>query len=407
MNDALFERLLYEDESTTLDFKREQYPFVRATDEEKSELLKDILGFANAWRRAEAYILIGVEEVRGGRSNVIGIPAANHLDDHALQQFVNNLTNRPVRFQYETFSYEGKQVGILRIHAQPRPIYIKKDYGKLKKGAVYIRRGSSTDPTKPADPDEIARMGMEQAAEPIQASLSVEFAQMDREQTLGKTIDWRAEFCEMPGPKETPDYNDRPTQVTLPGGRIFDLSALSSLSDTRANPNYYRELANYTFFHRAFKKVRLVVINKGEVPANDVRLEITVLSGQGFGFVDTSEAPPVPKRRVNVLSVSSAAMRDLKFRPALRSAGDVAIDNNEEQTKLEIECRSLQPGRKIWSDPFFLGIGKSGQIEIAGLIYAANLPQPQQFTLSINAQFDETRLTVDELLALPEPEEDE
>jgi predicted HTH transcriptional regulator len=49
----------------------------KLADDEKSELLKDILGFANAWRRATAYILIGVKEVRGGRSNVVGIPATS------------------------------------------------------------------------------------------------------------------------------------------------------------------------------------------------------------------------------------------------------------------------------------------------------------------------------------------
>jgi hypothetical protein len=30
MNNDLFERLLYEEESTMLDFKKEQYPFVKA-----------------------------------------------------------------------------------------------------------------------------------------------------------------------------------------------------------------------------------------------------------------------------------------------------------------------------------------------------------------------------------------
>ena len=61
MTNELFERLLYEEEGTTIDFKKEQYRFVKATDEEKSELLKDILGFANAFRRSATYILIGVE----------------------------------------------------------------------------------------------------------------------------------------------------------------------------------------------------------------------------------------------------------------------------------------------------------------------------------------------------------
>jgi hypothetical protein len=72
MNDALFEQLLSEEEGSALDFKREQYRFARATDEAKSEVLKDLLGFANAWRRSEAFILIGVEDVRGGRGNVVG-----------------------------------------------------------------------------------------------------------------------------------------------------------------------------------------------------------------------------------------------------------------------------------------------------------------------------------------------
>ena len=78
--------LLYEEESNTLDFKRDQYRFVKASDDEKSELLKDILGFTNAWRRSEAYIVIGVEDVRGGRGNVVGTPLSEHLDDHSLQQ---------------------------------------------------------------------------------------------------------------------------------------------------------------------------------------------------------------------------------------------------------------------------------------------------------------------------------
>jgi hypothetical protein len=53
----LIERLLYESEGDALDFKRDQYPFVGATDEQKSDLLKDILAFANSWRRTDAFAL--------------------------------------------------------------------------------------------------------------------------------------------------------------------------------------------------------------------------------------------------------------------------------------------------------------------------------------------------------------
>jgi hypothetical protein len=44
VNSDSIDQLLYEEEGPTLDFKRDQYAFAKATEEEKSELLKDIIG---------------------------------------------------------------------------------------------------------------------------------------------------------------------------------------------------------------------------------------------------------------------------------------------------------------------------------------------------------------------------
>jgi predicted HTH transcriptional regulator len=143
MNDQQLEQLLHEEEGASLDFKRDQYPFAAATDDQKSELLKDILAFVNAWRRTSAYILIGVEEVRGGRSKPVGV--IQRLNDADLQQFVNSKTNRPIEFSYRPYTFEGIDLGIIEVPLQERPVFLTKDFGKLKKGAVYVRRGSSTD----------------------------------------------------------------------------------------------------------------------------------------------------------------------------------------------------------------------------------------------------------------------
>ena len=158
LDSKLLEVLLHEPEGTSLDFKSAQYPFEHATDEEKSELLKDILAFANSWRRTTAYILIGVDEVKGGRSNVVGI--GKHLDDAKLHQFVNGKTQRPVEFSYQVIPKEGTTIGTIEIPLQERPTYLKKRYGKLREHEVPIRDGSST---RPATPDEIAKMGAEGA----------------------------------------------------------------------------------------------------------------------------------------------------------------------------------------------------------------------------------------------------
>ena len=149
----LIERLLESDEGVTLDFKRDQYDFDGATKEAKSELLKDVLAFANASRRGDAYILIGVSEKRGQRSEVVGVSA--HLDDAKLQQFVNTKTQSSVAFSYREATHDGLPIGVLHIPVQPRCVYATSTYGKVEKNAVYVRHGSST---AIASPEEIVRM---------------------------------------------------------------------------------------------------------------------------------------------------------------------------------------------------------------------------------------------------------
>lgn len=60
MNTDLIETLLYQPESPSLDFKDAAYPFAGATEEQKGEMLKDILAFLNSWRLGDAYIVMGV-----------------------------------------------------------------------------------------------------------------------------------------------------------------------------------------------------------------------------------------------------------------------------------------------------------------------------------------------------------
>jgi hypothetical protein len=67
---------------------------------------------------------------------------------------------------------------------------------------------------------------------------------------------------------------------------------------------------------------------------------------------------------------------------------------------LEVDCGSLQPGRRIWTDETYLGIGSTCTIELHGKIYASNLTKPHEFTRKINADIQETTMTVEELIKL-------
>ncbi len=391
MDKELFEQLLHEEESNVLDFKKMQYSFAKATDEEKSELLKDILGFANAWRRSEAYILIGVEDVRGERAKVIGIQAKDQLADHSLQQFVNNLTNQPIHFNYEAFTYEGKQVGVIRIDEQNRPIYLKRNYGPLKKEQVYVRRGSETNPSKPASIEEIAQMrvGMGQST----AELVVEFADPKENIALGPDISFEAEYCELPPSKEIPSLLSPEKQSAFG----FELPVIFD-PVKQNNVNFFRELAEYEFARRLCRPTRLVINNIGRIAARRVRLEIIVPKNSDIVVLDQTAIPERPKKHCDLYSSSiTANMTGAMYH---NDPGNVNITDSDEQYRIDIDFGDIQPGRKIWSEQFYLGIKVSGNYSLSGHIYADNLQKPKQVLLSVAAKITNSTLTVDELLSL-------
>ena len=83
------------------------------------------------------------------------------------------------------------------------------------------------------------------------------------------------------------------------------------------------------------------------------------------------------------------------------------IDENEHRYKVEVDCGTLQPGRQVWSDEFYIGIRGNGEVELAGRLLAGNLPDPQDFTLTIEADVSETEMAVDELVSLLDPGKDD
>jgi hypothetical protein len=156
VNENEIEKLCLKGESETLDYKREQYKF-NSNNNEKSELLKDILAFANAWRDTNAYILIGVSE-KDGKGEIEGIQSSNVIDDANIQQFINSKTNNKIPFSCFTVNCKKGIVQVIEIKEciSERPFYTTKDFGNIKKGIVKIKRGSSISD---ASPDEIAKMG--------------------------------------------------------------------------------------------------------------------------------------------------------------------------------------------------------------------------------------------------------
>jgi hypothetical protein len=157
---SIFLALIERQENETLDFKRDAYNLSK--EEEKLELVKDIVCMYNTPREEDAHIVLGVKEHKNRPHELFGIdPNTNpqHLDQSDLQGlFLEKFRVEPFpEFRIDILQdYEGKSFGIITIPVKRvGPCkFIKGDGEKLKSGShIYFRRGTSKDITR--SPEEI------------------------------------------------------------------------------------------------------------------------------------------------------------------------------------------------------------------------------------------------------------
>jgi hypothetical protein len=211
----------------------------------------------------------------------------------------------------------------------------------------------------------------------------------------------------MPPPEQIPKLRERGSEpIRLPGGGTIRLPDVAAAQRTdRLDPDYYHKLANYAATQRRVRKCRLVITNAGEVPAHDVRLEIDIPHGSGFGIIPVSELPQVPKHRTSIFD--TPALGNLDLHSAFSRSGSVDIQKTDHATTVSVECGNLQPGRNVWTEDFPMVVNQSGQRTIEGRLYAEQLSRPHRFTLAINAVIANTQMTVAELTALAPPDDAE
>lgn len=358
------EELLYEEESAVLDFKSEQYKFSGAGDHQKSELLKDILAFSNSWRRVDAYILIGVKEIKGGRSIPVGV--SEDLDDAQLQQFVNSKAQRPITFTYTTVSIDGVKIGVIRIPVQKRPFYLKSDYGKLKKNSVYIRRGSSTEEVSP---DEVHHMGRSEVQDVHEVpNLDFEFADNKKRLSYGKSLNLNLTLLKVPSAKSIPDFQD--------AGRNYNFMSME-----RCNPAYYRELVKYYSVEKSSFPLSFLLRNDSNKTISDIRVEFVAFrSESNFGFCKSSSFPSLPQSHFSGLTHFTPIMD----RFAELNKRSISIEKLESCFRIEIPFEKIQPKQEVFfPDVIYVLATEDVVIDIDITIYADNIPIPIKKAMQI------------------------
>ncbi len=375
MATADLESLLYESESDCLDFKRENYSLSVGNDE-KGELLKDVLAFANAWRRTDAYILTGVREVKGGRSEPVGID--DDLDDAQLQQFINGKTNRPVLFSYSTQRIDGVLIGVIKIPVQDRPVYANKNFGKVEKDVVYVRRGSSTGKARP---DEVSKMGVSNLGgdEDPQIYLGVCRAEDDRD--LGGKISFQATHLSGIDRPSIPDYGM--------GGGLF--SAL-----TGPNQDYCRELFDYFKFSFSTCPLKFYLRNDSGVSVSNVHVEI-LIPYDVPGLV-VSDSGAMPKKPSPYYRMSPGGRFDSDSILSLPSEPSASLSQNGEGRIIEVKFPRALPGQKVLaSNMIFIGADRDVSLTVEANIYGEQISKPLCQKLEIEVSIVERVFSIEQL----------
>ena len=355
--DDLLTKLRYKSEGTDIDFKSAQYRFIGGSDEDKSEMLKDILAIANAWRDGPGYILLGFREHRPHPAIVVGI--SESFDDAKIQQFVHGKVNPKLTFKYEEHLYQGKSVAIITIPKQKRAFYLAHAFGKLKSNVVYVRRGSSTDE---ATPPEVAAMTLaDEGRGDVRLNLGV---LSPDNQALSEIFPLR--YYQFP--ERLPDY-ESPQRAAGP----FEFAVPSIWQDNR---NFWRKYAEYARVRESLIEMKFVLLNSSEVQLSNAKLEVSVesLDGQVFDMKAGDDLPDEPQSQWRTLYGDSRLPKNLA-----RSEARLIVDKGGEFPICHVRFGSLLPGEEGRSSGTLAIIPRGpGRLRLRFRILGSELAVPQE-----------------------------
>ena len=108
----------------------------------QGEFLKDLSAIANACVDSDGFIIYGVDPRRP--EPILGIKV--HYDDANLQQLTKGKIEPLPDFLYYEVAVQTKVLGVLQVSpTRHRPHIISVDLGKVRRGQMLIRRGTTTD----------------------------------------------------------------------------------------------------------------------------------------------------------------------------------------------------------------------------------------------------------------------
>ena len=313
--DKIEELIIYENENTSLDFKRDEYK-----KEDYASFLKDVISMANATTQEERYIIVGLKPKSPDDRGFKGIEG-ELTDPATYQQLVHENIEPELSIEYFSYKYKQYQFGVFKITNCDNPPYLmKKDYGSGKKrlyrGEGFIRKGThqprlkrkdydkfinqkidskyfkgevefylttdypikSTNEIKLVSPDNIERPSQKQK-ERIKRILEQKKKQQEQQKNLG-----------IPGIDLT---GFRSVSSILSGKSSYEERDIPTLEKNLKNVEYtYYEDDCYEIFEKNSNKCNISIFNKGHNYIEDTSIVLKVPKLEGLYVPDRIYSKP-------------------------------------------------------------------------------------------------------------------
>jgi hypothetical protein len=374
--------LQYEPECVFLDFKGAEYKkdFVsKGKKQSHEDFIKDVMSMANSHYTGDRYIVIGVlfqNEVR----YLEGIE--NMSDSATYQQIINANIEPDIDLSYEPYLFEGKTFGIFIISdCIDRPYLMKKDYGLLRRGEGFIRKGTTQMRLSRADYDKIyeqktnRKYFSEEIKLVFQASQNTTFeVKLPREFKL-PSENFKEQMQNALNVKRTHTKLVDRTILNMP----FFFKSIEDLEKDilTAEKDYLKADLHYIFEEQAHK-FNLEITNKGKEYLTDGHIKVFIPKVNGLQIADKIY------HKMNFDSFPSFASRgpnlDLVYYPTI-------VETNKEYI---IESSIGDVKHHLTKVVFDLPVRMAGSLGLLGqtidvrcVLFAKNLKEPIEKVLTM------------------------
>ena len=142
LQDIVEHLIIAGEENDRVDFKETYYH-----ENKKSDMIKDIISFANGHCQEDKYIIFGV---RDADRKVVGINRGDIPDISEINQFIQVNCEPYIFVEMQCLQIMSKEVAVMIIKKENRekPYTVKKDYtnrsgGNIQAGDIFIRKGAN------------------------------------------------------------------------------------------------------------------------------------------------------------------------------------------------------------------------------------------------------------------------